>query len=79
MKTKVFIVPLVLFVLLSVWIQSGNAQDKITGPWLWMCVKTKGPGGAVATDQDSLKEESKGKVSEENVAKDGVKAGDMVG
>ena len=79
MKTKVFIVPLVLCVLLSVWIQSGNAQDKITGPWLWMCVKTQGPGGAVATDQDSLKEESKGKVTEEKVAKDGVKAGDMVG
>ena len=79
MKTKILIVPLVLFVLFSVWIQPGNAQDKITGPWLWMCVKTKGVGGAVATDQDSLKDESKGKVTEEKVAKNGVKAGDMVG
>ncbi|MCS5613235.1 MAG: hypothetical protein NZ961_22625, partial [Candidatus Poribacteria bacterium] len=79
MKTKIFVVSLVFCVLLSVWVQRGNAQDKIVGPWLWMCVKVDGIGGAVATDQDSLKEESKGKVTEEKVAKDGVKAGDMMG
>ena len=75
MKPKIFIVPLVLFV----WVQLGNAQDKIVGPWLWMCVKTDGQGGAAATDQDTLKLESKGKVTEDKVAKDGVKAGDKVG
>ena len=47
MKPKIFIVPLVLFV----WVQPGNAQDKIVGPWLWMCVKVDGVGGAAVTDQ----------------------------
>ena len=79
MKNKAFIVLLVFCVLLSVWVQRGNAQDKIVGPWLWMCVKVDGIGGAVATDQDTLKLESKGKVTEEKVAKNGVKAGDKVG
>ena len=76
MKSRLVLVLLVFCVLLSVWVQRGNAQDKIVGPWLWMCVKVDGIGGAVATDQDSLKEESKGKVTEEKVAKNGVKAGD---
>ena len=79
MKNKAFIVLLVFCVLLSVWVQRGNAQDKIVGPWLWMCVEVDGIGGAVATDQDTLKLESKGKVTEEKVAKNGVKAGDKVG
>ena len=79
MKNKIFIVPLVLFVLLSVWVQPGNAQDKIVGPWLWMCVKVDGQGGANATDQDTLKLRSDGQVTEEKVAKDGVEAGDKVG
>ena len=79
MKNKIFIVPLVFFVLLSVWVQPGNAQDKIVGPWLWMCVKTDGLGGANATDQDTLKLRSDGQVTEEKVAKNGVEAGDQVG
>ena len=79
MKTKIFVVSLVFCVLLSVWVQRGNAQDKIVGPWLWMCVEVDGIGGAAATDQDTLKLESKGKVTEEKVAKNGVKAGDKVG
>ena len=79
MKNKIFIVPLVFFVLLSVWVQPGNAQDKIVGPWLWMCVKVDGQGGANATDQDTLKLRSDGQVTEEKVAKDGVEAGDKVG
>ena len=64
MKNKAFIVLLVFCVLLAVWVQRGNAQDKIVGPWLWMCVQVDGIGGAVATDQDTLKLESKGKVTE---------------
>ena len=48
MKTKIFVVSLVFCVLLSVWVQRGNAQDKIVGPWLWMCVKVDGAvGGAL--------------------------------
>jgi len=55
MKSRLVLVLLVYLVLLSVWAQRGNAQDKIVGPWLWMCVKVDGQGGAVATDQDTLK------------------------
>ena len=79
MKSRLVLVLSVYLVLLSVWVQRGNAQDKIVGPWLWMCVKVGGVGGAVATDQDTLKLRSDGKVTEEKVAKDGVKAGDKVG
>ena len=39
MKSRLVLVLLVYLVLLSVWAQRGNAQDKIVGPWLWMCVK----------------------------------------
>ena len=79
MKSRLVLVLLVYLVLLSVWAQRGNAQDKIVGPWLWMCVKVDGQGGAVATDQDTLKLRSDGQVTEEKVAKDGVKVGDKVG
>ena len=79
MKSRLVLVLLVYLVLLSVWVQRGNAQDKIVGPWLWMCVKVDGIGGAVATDQDTLKLRSDGQVTEEKVAKNGVKVGDKVG
>ena len=79
MKNRLVFVPSFFCVLLLVSVQHGNAQDKIVGPWLWMCVKTDGQGGANATDQDTLKLRSDGQVTEEKVAKNGVKVGDKVG
>ena len=57
-----------------------DAQDKITGPWLWMIAPTEsGQGGAAATDVDSLAEASGGDVTEAGVAANGANEGDVVG
>ena len=57
-----------------------GANRRITGPWLWMIAPTKAnQGGQAATDVDSLDEASKGKVTEEKVAKNGARKGDTVG
>ncbi|HIA64780.1 TPA: hypothetical protein EYN98_01680 [Candidatus Poribacteria bacterium] len=78
-ENKSMIVFAIFMALLSVSVQLGIAQDKILGPWLWMCVKVDGQGGANATDQDTLKLRSDGQVTEDKVAKNGVKVGDKVG
>ena len=63
-----------------VMIHIANAEKPIAGPWLWMIVATDaGVGGQASTDEDSLDEASKGKVTEEMVAKNGAKEGDEVG
>ena len=54
-ENKSMIVFAIFMALLSVSVQLEIAQDKILGPWLWMCVKVDGQGGANATDQDTLK------------------------
>jgi len=60
--------------------QGADAQDKITGPWLWMIAPTEaGQGGAAATDVDSLAEASGGDVTEEMIANNGANEGDAVG
>ena len=57
-----------------------GANRRITGPWLWMIAPTKAnQGGQASTDVDSLDEESNGKVTEEEVAKNGANEGDEVG
>ncbi len=57
-----------------------GANRRITGPWLWMIAPTKAnQGGQASTEIDSLDEESNGKVTEEDVAKNGANAGDEVG
>ena len=48
------------------------AIDKITGPWYWIMVKTSSPGGAVVTDEDWIKDGTKGKLTEDKLAKDGI-------
>lgn len=54
--------------------------DKITGPWHWMIAPTEpGQGGANSIDVDSLATLSKGVVTEEMIAANGAKAGDVVG
>ena len=57
-----------------------NAQDKITGPWLWVIAPTEAnEGGANSTDVDSLAEASGGAVTEAGVAANGANEGDAVG
>lgn len=64
---------------LSVITHIADAEEPIAGPWLWMIVPTDaGVGGQASTDVDSLDEASKGKVTEEKVAKNGAKEGDEV-
>ena len=57
----------------------GQAQKKITGPWLWMTTPAGPIGGAVMTDVDTLSKASGGSVTQEGVAKNGVKAGQACG
>ena len=55
-------------------------NKRITGPWLWMMAPTKAnQGGQASTDVDSLDDASRGKVTEEKVAENGAKKGDVVG
>ena len=65
---------------LSVMTHIADAEEQILGPWLWMIAPTEAnQGGQVSTDIDSLDEASKGKVTEEMVAKNGAEEGDEVG
>jgi len=58
----------------------GQAQKKITGPWLWMMAPTEpGKGGAASTDIDTLSKASGGSVTADSVARNGVKAGSECG
>ena len=57
-----------------------GANKRITGPWLWMIAPTDaGAGGQAATNVDSLDEASRGKTTEERVAKNGATEDDEVG
>ena len=78
-----------LLTLSMVWLMSvlvlmvprgADAQEKITGPWLWMIAPTEaGQGGANSTDVDSLATASGGAVTEADVAANGADVGDVVG
>ena len=57
-----------------------EAQQKITGPWLWMIAPTPpGQGGAASTDVDSLAVASGGSVTEASIATNGANVGEAVG
>ena len=57
-----------------------HAQEKITGPWLWMIAPTEpGQGGKASIDIDSLAIASGGAVTEADVAANGAREGDRVG
>ena len=50
-----------------------TAIDKIEGPWMWIITPSDaGQGGALATDIDGIDEATKGKLTEEEVAKEGI-------
>ena len=60
-------------VILLVAIQTVTAQDKIEGPWMWMIVESPpGGGGAAVTHKDGIEEATGGKLTEEDVAKNGI-------
>ena len=60
--------------------KGADAQDKITGPWLWMIAPTEaGQGGFASTDVDSLAAASGGAVTEADVAANGADIGEVVG
>ncbi len=68
--------------LIPVPIQRGlTPGPKIRGPWLWMIVPTGNRGGADAakSDIDYLKQASKGKITEKQIATKGANAGETVG
>ena len=80
MNRKLFTVGLACIIALFVMAQTADAQDKITGPWLWMIAPTAAnEGGANSTDVDSLSEASGGDVTEDDVAANGANEGDAVG
>ena len=80
MYRKLFTIGFACLIALFVMAQTADAQDKITGPWLWMIAPTEaGQGGAAATDVDSLAEASGGDVTEEMIANNGANEGDAVG
>ena len=80
MLRKTFTIGLACVMALFVMTQIAQAQDKITGPWLWIVAPTEAnEGGANSTDVDSLDAASGGDVTEAMVAANGAKEGDTVG
>ncbi len=80
MFKKLFVIGLVCIMSLSLMTLAADAQQKILGPYLWMVAKTAAnQGGQNSTNIDSLSEVSDGKVTEEKIAKNGAREGDIVG
>ena len=80
MYRKLLTIGLACLIALFAMTMTANAQDKITGPWLWMIAPTEtNQGGAASTDVDSLSEASGGEVTEAGVAANGANEGDAVG
>ena len=80
MYRKLLTIGLACLIVLFAMTMTANAQDKITGPWLWMIAPTEtNQGGAASTDVDSLAAASGGEVTEAGVAANGANEGDKVG
>ena len=80
MRIKLFVLGLACLVNFLVMANTGHAQERISGPWLWMIAPTDAnQGGANSTNVDSLDDASGGKVTEEEIAKNGARKGDTVG
>ena len=77
---KNLITVLALLLTTTLFVTNATAQEKITGPWLWMIAPTEpGLGGAASIDIDSLAVASGGAVTEADIAANGARAGDFVG
>ena len=57
---------------LSIITLTANAQDKVTGPWMWMITADSAGCGAAATHVDEIDVQTGGKLTEEDVAKEGI-------
>ena len=80
MTWKPFSITIACLLTLLVMAHNTHAQDKITGPWLWMIAPTEpGRGGAASINIDSLAVASNGAVTEADVAANGANEGDSVG
>ena len=80
MTQRPFSIAIVCLLTFFVMTHSVHAQEKITGPWLWMIAPTEpGQGGKASIDIDSLAVASGGAVTEADVAANGAREGDRVG
>ena len=76
-SSSIAIVCLLIFFVMTYGV---HAQEKITGPWLWMIAPTEpGQGGANSINVDSLAVASNGAITEADVAVNGANEGDRVG
>ena len=79
MYKKLFLIGLACLISFLILTNTSHAQERISGPWLWMIALTElNEGGQASTDIDSLDEVSKGRTSEEHVAENGANEGDEV-
>ena len=80
MAWKLFSILVACLMALFVTTSIAHAQEKITGPWLWMIAPTvPGQGGARSINVDSLAVASNGAVTETDVATNGANEGDRIG
>ena len=79
MRIKLFVLGLACLVNFLVMVNTGHAQERISGPWLWMIALTElNQGGQESTNIDSLNDASKGRTTEDHIAKNGANEGDTV-
>ena len=79
MYKKLFLTGLVCLMSFLIMTNTSHAQERISGPWLWMIALTElNKGGQNSTDIDSLDEASKGRTNEEHIAENGANEGDEV-
>ena len=80
MYRKICLLGLAFLMVLSVMPYAADAQDPITGEWLWMIAPTEvNQGGQNSTDVDSLAAASDNAVTEAMIANLGATEGDTVG
>ncbi len=72
MFKKLSVIGLVCLMSLSIMTLTANAQNKVTGPWMWIITQDSAGCGAAATDVDEIDRQTGGKLTEEDVAKNGI-------
>lgn len=68
MFKKSFVIGLVCLMCLFIMTLTADAQDKVTGPWMWMITADSVGCGADATHVDEIDEQTGGDLTEEDVA-----------
>ena len=72
MTRRLFVIGLVCILSLFIITLTADAQAKVTGPWMWIITQDSAGCGAAATNVDEIDEQTGGKLTEENVAKEGI-------